>query len=129
GSPVDLVLNPLGVPSRMNLGQILETHLGWAARTLGVQIAESASSNGGVEAARKRIADAYGDEGKDLVGKLKDDDIVALARRAANGIHTASPVFDGASEDEIFEMIGRAGLPTAGQARLIDGRTGDEFKH
>ncbi len=129
GSPVDLVLNPLGVPSRMNLGQILETHLGWAARTLGVQIAEGASSGGGLDAVRKRIAEAYGDEGEELVGKLKDDDVTSLARRAANGIHTASPVFDGASEDEIFGMIHRAGLPVAGQARLVDGRTGDEFKH
>ncbi len=131
GSPVELVLNPLGVPSRMNLGQILETHLGWAARTMGVQLAENASANGStdVAAVRQRLGDIFGDEAKALVSKLKDEDVVRLARRSARGVHTASPVFDGASEDEIFDLIGRADLPADGQARLVDGRTGVEFKH
>ncbi len=131
GTPVDLVLNPLGVPSRMNLGQILETHLGWAARTLGVQLAEKASANGStdVAAVRDGLETIYGEGSKDLIGKLRDDDVLRLARDAANGIHTASPVFDGASENEIFELLSHAGLPPAGQARLIDGRTGEPFTH
>ena len=131
GTPVDLVLNPLGVPSRMNLGQILETHLGWAARTLGVNLAELASSNGStdVAAVRKGIRDVYSQQADGLADELRDEDLLRLARGAANGIHTASPVFDGASEKEIFELIEQAGLPEIGQTRLIDGRTGEPFTH
>jgi DNA-directed RNA polymerase subunit beta len=96
-----------------------------------VQLAEAASGNGNTDVAgvRERIQEIYGDQGKDLVSSLKDEDVVRLAHRAANGVHTASPVFDGASEEEIFDLITRAGLPKAGQARLVDGRTGEEFKH
>ena len=131
GTPVDLVLNPLGVPSRMNLGQILETHLGWAARTLGGQLAEKVAANGSTDVAsvREFVGEIFGDESKDVVEHLKDEDITRLARRAKNGIHTASPVFDGASETEIFDLVARAGLPKNGQARLTDGRTGVEFAH
>ena len=131
GTPVDLVLNPLGVPSRMNLGQILETHLGWAARTLGVQLAEKAASNGNSDDASLRsfLDEVYGGEATELLSNLKDEDVVSLARRASRGIHTASPVFDGASEEEIFDLGGRAGLPKNGQARLVDGRTGETFIH
>jgi DNA-directed RNA polymerase subunit beta len=131
GVPVDLVLNPLGVPSRMNLGQVLETHLGWAARTVGAQLAEQASDNGqtNVAAVSANLAELYGDEAKELITNLKDDDVLRLARLAKGGIHTASPVFDGASEEEIFALLKRANLPISGQARLIDGRTGEMFAH
>jgi DNA-directed RNA polymerase subunit beta len=126
GSPVDIVLNPLGVPSRMNVGQILETHLGWAARTLGVQLGEAQPNGGDL---RNKLKDLYGKEIADFVEGLKDDDLVKLARKATNGIHVASPVFDGAGESEIFGLLKRAGLPATGQARLRDGRTGDAFAH
>ncbi|MBM4242370.1 MAG: DNA-directed RNA polymerase subunit beta [Deltaproteobacteria bacterium] len=129
GMPVDIVLNPLGVPSRMNVGQILETHLGWAARQLGVNVARAAaSSNGsGVEAARKALKELYGREFHELITECRDEDIVKVAQKAARGIHTASPVFDGATEDEIFELLARAGLPDSGQTTLYDGRTGQAF--
>jgi len=131
GTPVDLVLNPLGVPSRMNLGQILETHLGWAARTLGAQLAENASVDGSANASAvaAQLVDLYGAEAKDLVKDLKEEDLLRLARSARDGIHTASPVFDGASEDEIFGLLAKAKLPISGQARLVDGRSGDLFAH
>ena len=126
GSPVDIVLNPLGVPSRMNVGQILETHLGWAARTLGVQLGQAQPNGGDL---RNKLKDLYGKEVGDFVDSLKDDDLVKLARKATNGIHVASPVFDGAGEGEIFNLLKKAGLPATGQARLRDGRNGDAFAH
>jgi DNA-directed RNA polymerase subunit beta len=131
GTPVDLVLNPLGVPSRMNLGQILETHLGWAARTLGAQLAENASANGRTDLSvvTNQLVDLYGAEARDLVKDLREDDLLRLARSARDGIHTASPVFDGASEDEIFGLLEKAKLPITGQARLVDGRSGELFAH
>jgi DNA-directed RNA polymerase subunit beta len=126
GSPVDIVLNPLGVPSRMNVGQILETHLGWAARTLGVQLGQAQPNGGDL---RNKLKDLYGKDVADFVDSLKDDDLVKLARKALNGIHVASPVFDGAGEGEIFNLLKKAGLPATGQARLRDGRNGDAFAH
>jgi len=126
GSPVDIVLNPLGVPSRMNVGQILETHLGWAARTLGVQLGEAQPNGGDL---RNKLKDLYGKDIGDFVDGLRDDDLGKLARKALNGIHVASPVFDGAGESEIFNLLKKAGLPATGQARLRDGRTGDAFAH
>src|SRR5947199_25105 len=132
GTPVDIVLNPLGVPSRMNVGQILETHLGWAARELGRQIAQELEENGrpNVEALRKKLKELYGArEASDFVDALGDDDVVKLARKASRGIHVASPVFDGASEEEIFKLLARASLPANGQTRLFDGRTGEPFAH
>jgi len=125
GSPVDIVLNPLGVPSRMNVGQILETHLGWAARALGVQLVEQLNGRDGD--LRERMRELYGKEVGDLVDRLKDEDLQRLVRKAGNGIHVASPVFDGAGENEIFGLLNRAGLPATGQARLRDGRSGDAF--
>ncbi|MFN8625641.1 MAG: DNA-directed RNA polymerase subunit beta [Candidatus Binatia bacterium] len=125
GTPVDIVLNPLGVPSRMNVGQILETHLGWAARALGVQLVEHLNGRGGE--LRERMRDLYGKGVGDLVDGLKDDDLQRLVQKAAHGIHVASPVFDGAGENEIFGLLKRAGLPPTGQARLRDGRSGDAF--
>jgi DNA-directed RNA polymerase subunit beta len=129
GTPVDIVLNPLGVPSRMNIGQILETHLGWAARQLGVNVAQAAASaNGnGVEPARSALKELYGREYQELIEQCRDEDVVKIAEKAARGIHTASPVFDGATENEIFQLLGKAGLPETGQTRLFDGRTGEAF--
>jgi DNA-directed RNA polymerase subunit beta len=132
GTPVDIVLNPLGVPSRMNVGQILETHLGWAARELGRQIKEELEENGrpNAESLRKKLKELYAPKDLgDFVDALADEDVVKLARKATAGIHVASPVFDGASEEEIFKLIARALLPLNGQTRLCDGRTGDSFAH
>lgn len=128
GTPVDIVLNPLGVPSRMNVGQILETHLGWAARTLGVQLVEHLSQAADADGLRAKLKDFYGKEMADFVDILKnDDDIAKLARKSLSGIHVASPVFDGAGETEIFNLLKKAHLPATGQARLRDGRSGEAF--
>jgi DNA-directed RNA polymerase subunit beta len=131
GAPVDIVLNPLGVPSRMNLGQILETHLGWAARSLGAQLAVEAGGNGKTNAAavRKKMRELYGKDHGEFIDQLRDEDIVRLAAAVESGVHTASPVFDGASEDEVFNWLKRAGLPESGQTRLFDGRSGEPFAH
>jgi DNA-directed RNA polymerase subunit beta len=125
GTPVDIVLNPLGVPSRMNVGQILETHLGWAARALGVQLGDRLDGRNGE--LRDKMRELYGRDVGEFVDGLKDEDLNRLVRKAANGIHVASPVFDGAGENEVFGLLKRAGLPATGQARLRDGRTGDAF--
>jgi DNA-directed RNA polymerase subunit beta len=132
GTPVDIVLNPLGVPSRMNVGQILETHLGWAARTLGRQMNSELEENGrpNVEAIRKILREVYpAKETGEFIDALSDEDVVKLARRAQAGMHVATPVFDGASEEEIFKLLARAALPATGQTRLCDGRTGEAFAH
>ena len=131
GTPVDVLLNPLGVPSRMNLGQILETHLGWAARALGVRLADQATTNGQTNVAEIQgaLKDLYGVELGEFIDGLQDDDVLRVARQADRGVHTASPVFDGASEQEIFGLLKRAGLPENGQATLFDGRTGEPFAH
>ncbi len=132
GTPVDIVLNPLGVPSRMNVGQILETHLGWAARTLGRQMNAELEENGrpDIEAIRKILKEVYpAKENADFIDALSDEDVVKLARRAQAGMHVATPVFDGASEEEIFKLLARAALPGTGQTRLFDGRTGESFAH
>ncbi len=129
GAPVDVVLNPLGVPSRMNLGQILETHLGWAARSLGVQLAQDVSTNGktSVATTQRKLRDLYGKELESFIDGLKEEDVVHVAQRASKGIHVASPVFDGAAEEEVLGWLERAGLPKTGQTRLFDGRTGEPF--
>jgi DNA-directed RNA polymerase subunit beta len=132
GAPVDIVLNPLGVPSRMNLGQILETHLGWAARSLGHQLASAANGDDGKGAKEQlggTLLELYGKDIEKLIGHLKEDDLVRLANDARKGIHVASPVFDGASEDEVLGLLRRAGLPVTGQTTLHDGRTGEAFAH
>jgi DNA-directed RNA polymerase subunit beta len=125
GSPVDIVLNPLGVPSRMNVGQILETHLGWAARKLGVDL--SAANGSEEDGLGARLKELYGKEFYGLVDDLREDDLRKLAAKAGRGIHMASPVFDGVGESEIFGLLKKAGLPVSGQAQLRDGRTGDRF--
>jgi len=129
GTPVDIVLNPLGVPSRMNVGQILETHLGWAALELGRRLCDEAHDGVSIAQVRKRLRELYPDrEYQEMVEGLDDTQVVQLADKARDGLHTASPVFDGAREDEIFGLLRRAGLPEAGQATLFDGRTGLPFE-
>ena len=141
GRPVDIVLNPLGVPSRMNIGQVLETHLGWAAKALGEQIAEKLDELKQVEkdtdpaAIKLRQAELrdfleriYNSSGKkEDFTLLTDKEIVELSSNLVKGVPMATPVFDGASEVEIKKMLALAGLPTSGQTTLYDGRTGEPF--
>jgi len=133
GTPVDVVLNPLGVPSRMNVGQILETHLGWASRGLGVQISEMLDTIEHDNAAkadnlRNKYKEVYSPEQyKAEVEGLNDEDVLELSKNLRNGIPMATPVFDGAHEADIVEMLGQAGLDGSGQVDLYDGRTGDKF--
>ena len=129
GTHVDVVLNPLGVPSRMNVGQILETHLGWACRGLGRIIDEALQKfheSGQAKALRDTLGDIYGKDGNNFA-KLKDADVVALSEKLKNGVPVATPVFDGAREPEIVEMLQKAGFDTSGQVTLYDGRTGEPF--
>jgi DNA-directed RNA polymerase subunit beta len=129
GRPVDLVLNPLGVPSRMNVGQILETHLGWSARVIGWQFQYMLDHNFGPDALREHIVKTFkGDEDvTKWLTKLPNDEVKSLARKLKTGIHFASPVFDGAPETAIKESLALAGLPESGQAVLFDGRSGEAF--
>jgi DNA-directed RNA polymerase subunit beta len=133
GSPVDIVLNPLGVPSRMNIGQILETHLGWAARGLGERLDAMLQANGQAKdatAVRAALKDTYADDriSRALDG-APDDAIVELGTSLRRGVHMATAVFDGAKEDEIRSELDRAGLPLTGQTVLFDGRSGEPFDH
>ncbi len=128
GTPVDLVLNPLGVPSRMNVGQILEAHLGWAARTLGEQVAAYMEKDFSPNALRERIKKAYSSpDFSKFLNNLSDKEVVEIARRLKKGIFITSPVFDGATEQDIKELLERAGLPLNGKITLYDGRTGEQF--
>ncbi|MCZ6623263.1 MAG: DNA-directed RNA polymerase subunit beta, partial [Deltaproteobacteria bacterium] len=129
GNPVDIVLNPLGVPSRMNVGQILEAHLGWAARTLGKQIDELLhNGHPDVDQVRRRLKDVLGSPDiNEFIDGIKDSDLLSLAGKYREGVHLASPVFDGATEEEIFNLLRKAGLPVTGQVTLFDGRTGEPF--
>ncbi|MEW6489280.1 MAG: DNA-directed RNA polymerase subunit beta [Thermodesulfobacteriota bacterium] len=129
GTPVDVILNPLGVPSRMNVGQVLETHLGWAARGLGQQIEQVLRSKYSPKALRKKLKEYYGDrESQRLLDKASDEVVLELARQAArDGVYMDSPVFDGAEEEEIWPLLKEAGLPEIGQAALCDGKTGEPF--
>jgi DNA-directed RNA polymerase subunit beta len=128
GTPVDIVLNPLGVPSRMNVGQVLEAHLGWASRQLGRQVAEIVDSVKDIGALRKKLADIFSpEEYKDIFKGMDDSEILAKAGMMKEGVHMASPVFDGAKEEEIKRCLAKAGLPVTGQAVLYDGRTGLPF--
>ncbi|MDE0780721.1 MAG: DNA-directed RNA polymerase subunit beta [Alphaproteobacteria bacterium] len=132
GTQVDIVLNPLGVPSRMNVGQILETHLGWATRGIGSQIGDILSNldnSGGMAALRAKLSDVYEkDEYRKDISDLTDDGVLELAGNLRNGVPIATPVFDGATEVEINEHLEMAGLHTSGQVQLVDGRTGEEFE-
>lgn len=129
GTPVDIVLNPLGVPSRMNIGQVLETHLGLAAKGLGLRIADMLDNKTSVSELRAYLDKIYNhDEQKRLnLSTLTDDDLLAMARNLREGVPMATPVFDGASEAEIKAMLELANLPTDGKTILIDGRTGRQF--
>ena len=129
GTPVDIVLNPLGVPSRMNVGQVLETHLGWAAKALGGKIADLVDSGGTVSKVRSFLDEIYNKSGgqKADLRSLNDNETLELADNLRNGVPIATPVFDGATEAEIKHMLELAGLPETGQAELIDGRTGEPF--
>jgi DNA-directed RNA polymerase subunit beta len=127
GTPLDIVLNPLGVPSRMNVGQILETHLGWAAKGLGLKIGELVKQQQKLAELRKTIERIYNNSREEDVAKLTDEEIVQLAHNLKDGVPFATPVFDGAAESEITGMLELAGLPTSGQITLFDGRTGEAF--
>jgi len=132
GTPVDIVLNPLGVPSRMNVGQILETHLGWASAGLGRQIGEMVEAVKGGKATlpqlRKGLEGVYGrDIAKDDISDLGDEQIMELAGNVAGGVPFATPVFDGAREDDIVEALTQAGHDVSGQVTLTDGQTGEQF--
>ena len=128
GTPVDVVLNPLGVPSRMNVGQVLETHLGWAAQGLGQKIGAMLDAHSKAEDVRAFLTQIYNASGrKEDLDSLSDTDVLGLAGNLRDGVPMATPVFDGANEDEIKHMLRLAGLPESGQTVLFDGRTGDAF--
>ncbi|MDD3021839.1 MAG: DNA-directed RNA polymerase subunit beta, partial [Alphaproteobacteria bacterium] len=136
GTPVDVVLNPLGVPSRMNVGQILETHLGWASASLGRQIGELVDSftnpkhpnAADMDKLKAKLKDVYGDgEFKAKVNLLDDEQIVEMSNNLRSGVPMATPVFDGADEADITALLEKAGLNSSGQVKLIDGRTGEPF--
>ena len=132
GTPVDIVLNPLGVPSRMNVGQILETHLGWACHGLGRKIGdlldEYNASNDSAEKIRNQLKEIYGDATYNQdIKDLENDDVIEMATNLRNGVPIATPVFDGAVEKDIVNMLAQAGLDSSGQVAMIDGRTGDTF--
>ncbi len=128
GTPMDIVLNPLGVPSRMNVGQILETHLGWAAKGLGKKIDDMLQAQRETAEVRSFLEEIYNTTGKpeDIAG-MTDTEVLELARNLRKGVPFATPVFDGASEEEIKRMLKLADLPETGQITLFDGRTGEAF--
>ncbi len=129
GTHVDVVLNPLGVPSRMNVGQILETHLGWACAGLGRQIGEvvdKVKRDGKAEPLRRALKHVYGND--DRLAELGEEDLSELAENLRPGVPVATPVFDGAKEKDIVDMLGQAGLTHSGQVTLFDGRTGEAFR-
>ena len=131
GTPVDIVLNPLGVPSRMNVGQILETHLGWAARGLGKQVgaaAEAARAKADVKPLRNMLAEIYSKEQFDgELAVMDDDQIIEQASILSRGVPMGTPVFDGAREADVLTLLEKAGLSKTGQEWLTDGRTGEVF--
>jgi DNA-directed RNA polymerase subunit beta len=129
GEPVDVVLNPLGVPSRMNVGQVLETHLGWAAKGIGHKIGEMIAGQQKVAEVRGYLEQVYNSVGESKVdlNSLSDGELIELANNLRDGVPMATPVFDGANEPEIKKLLEIAGLPTTGQSILYNGRTGDKF--
>jgi DNA-directed RNA polymerase subunit beta len=137
GTPVDLVLNPLGVPSRMNVGQIFETHLGWAARNLGMQVAAQleewreanpdAKAGDMPDAVKTRLVEVYGDHYAEDIQSREPEEIAELVKNIRTGVPMGTPVFDGARESDVSAMLELAGLDTSGQSELFDGRTGDKF--
>jgi len=129
GTPVDIVLNPLGVPSRMNIGQILETHLGWAAKGVGAKIGKMLEAQNAQMELRKFLHQVYNETGgqKEDIKSLTDTEVLELAGNLRHGVPMATPVFDGASEEEIKNLLSLADLPRSGQTILHDGRTGEQF--
>ncbi|MDP3646526.1 MAG: DNA-directed RNA polymerase subunit beta [Paracoccaceae bacterium] len=131
GTPVDLVLNPLGVPSRMNVGQILETHMGWAARGLGMNIDEALKQyrrSGDMTPVRDAVRLAYGDETyEEAFADRTEEDFLELAGNVTKGVPIATPVFDGAKESDVNDALTRAGFDTSGQSVVFDGRSGEQF--
>ncbi len=127
GTPVDVCLNPLGVPSRMNVGQVLETHLGWAAKGLGVKIGKMLDAQKQISEVRTFLDEIYANGNNEPLDDLSDTEVAELAKNLRNGVPMATPVFSGATETEVKEMLALADLPTSGQTYLIDGRTGDKF--
>ena len=129
-TPVDIVLNPLGVPSRMNVGQVLETHLGWAAKGLGKKINGMLKSQESITKIRQFLETIYNKTGGRVedIKSFSDAEVIELAGNLTSGVPTATPVFDGASEAEIKGLLRLADLADTGQSRLCDGRTGEEFK-
>ena len=128
GEPVDLVLNPLGVPSRMNVGQLLEVHLGWASKELGKKIGELVEKSKNISEVKPFVEKIYSSTGKkEELEKLSDKEFKELCENLKSGVPMATPVFDGASEEEIKKMLELADLPSSGQAQLYDGRTGEAF--
>jgi DNA-directed RNA polymerase subunit beta len=130
GTPVDFVLNPLGVPSRMNVGQILETHMGWAARGMGLKIDEALQDyrrTGDMTPVRDAMKIAYGDVYEEIMAGAGEDELVEMAGNVTRGVPIATPVFDGAKEADVNDALTRAGFDTSGQSDLFDGRTGEKF--
>jgi DNA-directed RNA polymerase subunit beta len=129
GTPVDVVLNPLGVPSRMNVGQVLETHLGWAAKGIGLKIGRMLEAQAKIAEIRGFLEEVYngtGGQGEDIKS-LGDAEVGTLAKNLSKGVPIATPVFDGASEPQIKKLLELADLPVNGQSYLYDGRTGERF--
>ena len=129
GTPVDIVLNPLGVPSRMNIGQVLETHLGWAAKGLGHKIGKALAAHADAQRLREVIQPIYDmSQGQQIdLNEFSDREMFELAKNLKGGVPISTPVFDGASEEQLKELLRMADLPDTGQAELYDGRTGDKF--
>jgi DNA-directed RNA polymerase subunit beta len=128
GTPVDIVLNPLGVPSRMNVGQILETHLGWASRGMGDKINALVEQHCGLDLLKKELKALYSSpEFDQFINTAGEEEIRRFAGRLKKGILVSTPVFDGAGEQEIKKMLKAGGLPETGQTILYDGRTGEPF--
>jgi DNA-directed RNA polymerase subunit beta len=130
GTPIDIVLNPLGVPSRMNVGQVLETHLGWAAKGLGLKIGRMLEAKAAVDELRAFVKRVYNETGgqRESIDDLSTEELLELARNLSGGVPMATPVFDGASEQEIKHLMQLAELPLSGQSYLYDGRTGERFE-
>ena len=129
GNPIDVVLNPLGVPSRMNVGQVLETHLGWAAKGLGEKIDKMLKAQTAINELREFLDKIYNQIGGEQVdlNSLTDDEIIAMSKNLTDGVPMGTAVFDGAKETQIKALLELADLPTSGQEILYDGRTGQKF--
>ena len=130
GTPVDIVLNPLGVPSRMNIGQVLEVHLGWAAKGLGQRISKMIEQKTKMAKIREFLDEIYNSDRTDRVdiNEFSDEEVMTMAYNLEQGVPMATPVFDGANENEIKYLLELAQLPQSGQTILYDGRTGDPFE-